>query len=269
MEEFKICSKCKTEYPRTSEYFHVRKKAKDGLTYQCKVCRSKQSKVWRENNREYTREYARMNYEENKEENRMKVKKYREENIEKERDRGRKYYHENKEKMSIQAKKWKEENQQHLKEYNARYYIENKEYKKIQRKQWGEQNRDARNEYMRIINHNRRAKLKGLANKLSPKQWKEIKEAFNDSCAYCGMSEGEHKVQFNESLHQEHFIPLTEGGEYTHNNIIPACRICNSSKNNNDFFEWYPTYEHYDERREKVILEHLNYMEEIQQLALL
>lgn len=72
-----------------------------------------------------------------------------------------------------------------------------------------------------------------------------------------------------EQLHQEHFIPVSDKGEHTINNIIPACRSCNSSKGNKNFFEWYPDYKHYDKKRENFILEYLNYMDDdAQQLAL-
>ena len=49
-------------------------------------------------------------------------------------------------------------------------------------------------------------------------------------CAYCG----EEKI-----LHKDHFVPLSKGGEFTHNNVVPSCACCNVSKSNNDFFEWY------------------------------
>ena len=82
------------------------------------------------------------------------------------------------------------------------------------------------------------------------------------------MNEEEHQALYGQVLHQEHFIPLSKGGEYTHNNIIPACKSCNSSKQDTDFFEWYPTYEEYNEEREQFILEYLGYIEDTQQLTL-
>lgn len=122
----------------------------------------------------------------------------------------------------------------------------------------------------RLRTQKRRTKQKKLPAILTLEQWTSIKEDFNNQCAYCGMTEEEHLKQFGEQLHQEHFIPLSEGGEYTHSNIIPACRSCNSSKNNSNFFDWYPEQEFYDEEREIEILKHLNYLtEDIQQLSIL
>ena len=105
----------------------------------------------------------------------------------------------------------------------------------------------------------RRAAKKQLSNSLTTKQWNKIKEHFDNKCAYCGKE---------LPLAQEHFIPLSDGGEYTHNNIIPACKSCNSSKKNKSFFDWYPKYKRYSKKREKNILKFLGYKNEVQQLKL-
>lgn len=110
-----------------------------------------------------------------------------------------------------------------------------------------------------IRNQKRIAKKRSLPFALVTKQWEQIKLYFNNTCCYCDKP---------LSLAQEHFIPLNKGGEYTTNNIIPSCLSCNSSKNDKDFFTWYPKYEHYSKKREKKILEFLNYKNGIQQLAL-
>jgi len=87
---------------------------------------------------------------------------------------------------------------------------------------------------------------------LTLNQWKQIKEDFNYQCAYCG--------KHLENLTQDHFIALENGGEYTKENIIPACMSCNTSKRDKDFFEWYPQQDFYSKEREKRILEHLKYI---------
>lgn len=47
------------------------------------------------------------------------------------------------------------------------------------------------------------------------------------------------------------------------------CISCNSSKRDKDFFEWYPTYKHYNQEREKFILEYLGYTtDDTQQLSI-
>ncbi|MHA1409232.1 MAG: hypothetical protein ACTSQY_02730 [Candidatus Odinarchaeia archaeon] len=37
----KICSKCKNEYPLTSEYWHINRSKMDGFCHYCKKCRKK------------------------------------------------------------------------------------------------------------------------------------------------------------------------------------------------------------------------------------
>jgi 5-methylcytosine-specific restriction endonuclease McrA len=112
-----------------------------------------------------------------------------------------------------------------------------------------------------IYSHNRRAKKNNLAFNFSEEEWGKCKSYFDNKCAYCGSE---------EKLTQEHFIPLSQNGEYTKNNIIPVCGNCNSSKHDKDFFEWYPKQAFYTKKRERKILEYLNYdsKTKYQQLAL-
>lgn len=107
--------------------------------------------------------------------------------------------------------------------------------------------------------HRYEARKKGLVADYTYLQWVKTKKVFNNKCAYCGV---EH------TLSQDHFIPLCEGGGYTRNNIIPVCHMCNSSKRNLDFFEWYPQQEFYSKDREEKILNYLNYHDHFQQLML-
>jgi hypothetical protein len=80
-------------------------------------------------------------------------------------------------------------------------------------------------------------------------------------CKQCGKE---------EKLTQDHFKALSNNGEYTKNNIIPACINCNSSKNDADFFAWYPKQSFYSKKQELKILKYLNYdpKTKYQQLAI-
>lgn len=147
------------------------------------------------------------------------------------------------------------ENKDQISKRRKQYRIENKETVYGYIGQWHKENPDK----CRIIRQRSRARKRELLSTLTAEQWETIKQAFNSQCAYCGEP---------RDLTQEHFIPLSKRGEYTHNNIIPACRSCNSSKNTKDFFEWYPKYEHYSKKRERKILKFLNIKNGIQQLTL-
>lgn len=67
-------------------------------------------------------------------------------------------------------------------------------------------------------------------NDLSDEQWVAILEVWGGECAYCGSAEG--------SLQRDCVQPLSRGGRYTLDNIVPACRSCNASKSNSEVTSW-------------------------------
>jgi 5-methylcytosine-specific restriction endonuclease McrA len=76
----------------------------------------------------------------------------------------------------------------------------------------------------------RRAKLALLPSDFTRKDWKAALEYFNHKCAYCG----EHLTR----AEQDHFIPARDGGGYTKDNIVPACRECNRDKRAKNPIDW-------------------------------
>lgn len=56
-----------------------------------------------------------------------------------------------------------------------------------------------------------------------------LKLAFSDSCCYC-------RSQLDLTL--DHLIPQFKGGKHSSDNLVVACRSCNSSKKALDFLEW-------------------------------
>ena len=66
-------------------------------------------------------------------------------------------------------------------------------------------------------------------NDLTPQQWAEIRVAWG-GCAYCGSAAG--------PLQRDCVLPLSRGGRYTIENIVPACRSCNASKCNDEVTSW-------------------------------
>jgi HNH endonuclease. len=77
---------------------------------------------------------------------------------------------------------------------------------------------------------------------------KQLMDRFNilEGCCYCG-SKNKKSV--------EHLFPTSKGGQHIINNLFGACTKCNSSKSNNDFFEWYRSQSFYNPERECVILQ--------------
>jgi len=223
----KVCTKCKKEKPATTDFFHANKKY--GLNTRCIDCirqyeRDKKDEIalrkkeYYEKNKKAYSDRAKLNYDNNKEKFAKKSKEQRE--------RQKEYYQENKESIKSKIKKYKEKNPEAAKRY-----------------------RNKNKEKLRIYCQRRKARVKGLPYLLNFYEWGEIKKKFNCSCAYCGRM---------LKLQQEHFVPLSRGGEYSVQNIIPACGECNNSKNYRLFKDWYPDYKFYSKEREEIILEHLN-----------
>jgi len=248
--ERKVCKSCKTE--KDISEFYKDKYAKDGLCNNCKECRkiyctenkiriSERSKQYNDKHKEHKAEYDKQ-YRIKTETHRLEYMKiYRENHKEKMKKYSKEYWNKNKEQIRERIKKWTE------KHYDRRVTLI---------RLWQINN----NERCRIAWQKSAAKRKQLPSTLTIYQWESIKRYFGNSCAYCGS---------RENLQQDHFIPLSKGGEYTHNNIVPACEKCNTSKKATSFFEWYPKQAFYSKTRNKNILDFLNYNSGIQQLSIL
>ena len=91
--------------------------------------------------------------------------------------------------------------------------------------------------------------------------WKDTLEYFDNRCAYCGVN--------GVRLEKEHVIPVSSGGGFTKNNVVPSCRKCNMSKFTKEFNEWYITHEGYNAERYEKIKEWTGIKEKTQQLTLL
>ena len=76
----------------------------------------------------------------------------------------------------------------------------------------------------------RRARLgAGADNDLTLDEWTSLVEAWG-ACAYCGAGDG--------SLQKDCVLPISRGGRYTFENVVPACRSCNASKSNDEVTGW-------------------------------
>src|SRR5690606_31405286 len=101
-----------------------------------------------------------------------------------------------------------------------------------------------------IIRNNKRiSRNNDLLHTFTYLEWLECLNHFEYKCAYCG--------EEKEEMHQDHFYPFSKDGEYTKQNIVPACRNCNCSKRHSEPFEWYRTKPFYSTEREQQILNYL------------
>jgi len=79
--------------------------------------------------------------------------------------------------------------------------------------------------------------------------WFECVDYFEHKCAYCG-KEGD--------VVQDHIVPISKLGDHIKQNIVPACRKCNSQKSNHNMEEWYSKQAFFDDERYNKILEWIN-----------
>lgn len=296
MGELRKCSICNKIFPQTSEYFYADSKKKSGYRSGCKSCLNqkrkedrpkerKRIKKWYDKNKDTINEKKRERRNKNIEEYRRKESEYAERTREARLERARQYREEHREELRVKAaeyylnnkeaciqrnkecrknhlvermanlKEAKQQDPERFRRYQRKYYSTHKDQLAQKTKEWASANKDKR----RDSRQRRRTRMNELPTTLTPDQWNCIKEVFDNKCAYCGAE---------KQLTQDHFVPLSSGGEYSANNIIPSCGSCNSSKLNKSFFEWYPTYKHYSKKREKRILKYLGYNGDTQQLAL-
>jgi len=175
----------------------------------CGVCKA-------ENNRKYNREYMACKRANRTPEERradlVRLKQWKIDNPEKIAAQKRRNYH-----------RWSPEKKT---EHSRRYRKNNVVWKA---KNPGSSNGDRRGQKQR-----RKAREKSLPATLTAEQWKETLEFFGYLCAYCG----------EEWEHQDHFVPLSKGGGYTQDNIVPSCVECNLSKSSLLPQDWCSTQQY-------------------------
>ena len=75
----------------------------------------------------------------------------------------------------------------------------------------------------------RKRRMDRVEHDLSPEQWLALQAAWG-GCAYCGAAD--------KPLQRDCVLALSRGGRYTLENIVPACRSCNTSKCNDEVTGW-------------------------------
>ncbi|WP_149202471.1 HNH endonuclease [Actinotalea subterranea] len=75
----------------------------------------------------------------------------------------------------------------------------------------------------------RKRRMSRVVNDLTDEQWTAIKAAWG-GCAYCGAT--------GRPLQRDCVLPISRGGRYTVDNVVPACGPCNASKCNDEVTAW-------------------------------
>lgn len=107
-------------------------------------------------------------------------------------------------------------NNRSYREKRKRWIKENKEYYA----KWRKNNKDKIKKYNEYRRHHK-------SHEISNEEWEECLDYFDNSCAYCGMTNDECLEKFGKSLNKEH---INHDGSNTIENCVPSCVSCNSQK---------------------------------------
>jgi 5-methylcytosine-specific restriction endonuclease McrA len=75
----------------------------------------------------------------------------------------------------------------------------------------------------------RKRRMAKVDHDLSAEQWLALQTAWG-GCAYCSAAD--------KALQRDCVLPISRGGRYTLDNIVPACGSCNASKCNDEVTSW-------------------------------
>ena len=75
----------------------------------------------------------------------------------------------------------------------------------------------------------RKRRMDRVDHDLSSEQWTALTLAWG-GCAYCGTR--------GKPLQRDCVLAISRGGRYTLDNVVPACRSCNTSKCNDEVTGW-------------------------------
>jgi len=225
----RVCTKCLRSLPLTS--FHIEKRTIIGRQAQCKECRDKWFSDYRKTDEGKAKEYLYLHSEHGKiarnryrdsEKGQAALKKFRESDTWKEYLKSESY------KASLAKYAKSDKRKESLKKYNESQKAKDtwKAYKQSERgKEVNKVYRDTDKGKANAARatYRRRALDKLLPSTLTAEEWEQIKKHYKYRCVYCGEE---------KELTRDHIIPLTKGGAFTKDNVVPACRSCNATKYN-------------------------------------
>jgi 5-methylcytosine-specific restriction endonuclease McrA len=81
--------------------------------------------------------------------------------------------------------------------------------------------------------HNARPNRESLGKRLGPAKVASIWARTDSCCAYCG-----ERLVRGPNAHLDHLTPKSEGGADVVENLVLACRSCNSARRNLSLAQW-------------------------------
>lgn len=124
-------------------------------------------------------------------------------------------------KKTVQAA-WVAANKQRLREVRRRRYEANTARIRAVADDWARRNPDRAREIARRADAKRRAKKRGAPSTMTKRDLAAIVECFGGACAYC--------LRTDLPLQIDHVTAIESGGWDVPENVVPACKSCNSRK---------------------------------------
>lgn len=82
--------------------------------------------------------------------------------------------------------------------------------------------------------HNNRPNRESVRKRIGERTYREICERDGHACVYCGAT----AEQSGTHLQLDHLVPRADGGEDRADNLVLACRTCNSMRQNLSLSQW-------------------------------
>lgn len=152
------------------------------------------------------------------------------------------YYRANRDERLQKMKAWKDARRPELREQRRKRYHADPETERASHRKWLKKNRERTRVYAR--SHNRKPEVRarraevqrarfhrsrGAPGVFTTADIARLRKSQHDRCYYCGKK---------QKLTVDHIVPLSRGGSNSPDNIVLACRSCNSSKNDRLPHEW-------------------------------
>lgn len=123
---------------------------------------------------------------------------------------------------------WHEKHPEYERERARRRYADNPERQHAATKRWVVAHPDQNRLSVRAASQRRRARLLNAPGRGITKS--EVESILKAPCFYCG----------GQSDSLDHVVPVSRGGRHEPENVVAACRRCNSSKHDRLLSEWKP-----------------------------
>jgi 5-methylcytosine-specific restriction endonuclease McrA len=205
--ETKVCTKCKNDL--LLKEFGLHKKGLYGLRSTCLVCNNQLYKDYADLNRDAINHKKREAWVANPQTEEQKQAAI---------ERASAWYYANRERAYQNVLRWISKHPREWFIICARWRGKNPERIQGYTKAWRVRNPEWWQK--------RRAALASVENTLTTEEWLEVLSEYNHKCVYCGRSD--------VKLTMDHIIPISKGGPNIKNNVVPACRSCNSRKGAKD-----------------------------------